>query len=69
MNAVVLVAAHKSYRMPADPLYLPVQVGAAGRESIGFQRDDEGENISSLNPFFCELMAAYRAYSYISLAH
>ena len=60
--------------MPADELYLPVQVGAAGKESIGFQRDDEGENISELNPFFCELTGLYWAWKnlnadYIGLAH
>ena len=76
MNAIILVATHKPYRMPDDPLYLPVQVGAAGKESIGFQRDDEGENISPLNPFFCELTAVYWAWKnmdqekrYIGLAH
>lgn len=60
--------------MPEDELYLPVQVGAIGKESIGFQRDDEGENISFLNPFFCELTAMYWAWKnleadYIGLAH
>ena len=37
----IIVAAHKPYRMPQDSMYLPVQVGAAGKDSIGFQRDDE----------------------------
>lgn len=46
----VIVAAHKPYEMPNDRMYLPVHVGAAGKESIGFQRDDEGDNISNLNP-------------------
>ena len=40
----IIVAAHKPYRIPNDPIYLPVQVGAARKDSIGFQRDDEGEN-------------------------
>ena len=73
-KVIVLVAAHKPYRMPEDELYLPIQVGAAGKESIGFQRDDEGENISDLNPFFCELTAMYWAWKnlkadYYGLAH
>ncbi len=55
----IIVASHKEYRMPADKMYLPVQVGAAGKNSVGFQRDDEGENISGLNPFFCELTGLY----------
>ena len=70
----LLVAAHKAYRMPADEMYLPVFVGSAGKEDIGFQRDDEGENISALNPYFCELTGIYWAWKnldadYIGLAH
>lgn len=74
MKVKVIVAAHKKYRMPEDEMYLPVHVGAAGKESIGYQRDDEGENISELNPFFCELTSIYWAWKnldadYIGLAH
>lgn len=73
-KAVIIVAAHKEYRMPQDPLYLPLQVGAAGKPSIGYQRDDEGENISALNPYFCELTGLYWAWKnldadYIGLSH
>lgn len=76
-KAVITIAAHKPYRMPEDELYLPVQAGAQGKESIGYQRDDEGENISGLNPFFCELTVLYWAWKnpefinadYIGLAH
>lgn len=73
-EVVVLIAAHKAYRMPSDPMYLPVHVGAEGKESIGYQRDDEGENISVLNPYFCELTGLYWAWKnlqadYIGLAH
>lgn len=56
----VLVAAHKPYWMPQDSLYVPTQVGAQGKEAIeGFQRDDEGDNISAKNPRYCELTALY----------
>ena len=71
----VIIAAHKKYRMPKDEMYLPVHVGAAGKESIeGYQRDDVGENISDLNPYFCELTGLYWAWKnlesdYIGLAH
>lgn len=59
----VVVASHKPYRMPPDPAYLPVQSGAAGKESIpGFVRDDSGENISAKNPSYCELTALYWAW-------
>lgn len=70
----IIVAAHKPYRIPNDPIYLPVQVGAAGKDSIGFQRDDEGENISEKNYSYCELTGLYWAWKnlkadYIGLAH
>lgn len=70
----VIVATHKPYEMPTDKMYLPIHVGAAGKESIGYQRDDEGENISSLNPYFCELTGFYWAWKnlkddYIGLVH
>lgn len=70
----VIIAAHKPYEMPSDEMYLPVQVGAAGKESIGYQRDDEGDNISKLNPYYCELTGFYWAWKnlsedYIGLVH
>ena len=74
MEIKIIVAAHKKYWMPQDPLYLPVQVGAAGKESIGYQRDDEGGNISEKNAHYCELTGLYWAWKnlradYIGLAH
>lgn len=74
-QAVIIVAAHKAYPMPSDPLYLPVQVGAAGREPLpGFIPDNTGAHISSLNPGFCELTGLYWAWknldaAYLGLAH
>lgn len=77
----VIVATHKSYRMPKEKMYLPVQVGAAksadsaGSESdIGYTKDNTGDNISSLNPTFCELTGLYWAWKnldveYLGLAH
>ena len=73
-SAKVIIATHKKYQMPVDMLYLPVHVGSAGKESIGYQRDDEGVNISELNPYFCELTGLYWAWKnldvdYIGLSH
>ena len=75
MDVKVIIAAHKKYQMPPDEMYLPVHVGAAGKDSIeGYQRDDEGLNISDLNPYFCELTGLYWAWKnldadYIGLTH
>ena len=48
--------------MPTDPAYLPVHVGAEGKDSIGYRPDNTGENISSKNPYFCELTGLYWAW-------
>ena len=66
MTISVAVAAHKPYRMPEDPAYIPLQVGAAGKPSIAdpesgvaFARDDSGENISGRNANWCELTGLF----------
>lgn len=75
MNIKILVATHKKYHMPTDNIYLPVRVGSAlGGDDFGYQRDDEGDNISVKNPFFCELTALYWAWKnlkadYVGLVH
>lgn len=75
MNIKILVATHKKYHMPMDEIYLPVRVGSAlANDDFGYQRDDEGDNISEKNPFFCELTALYWAWKnldadYIGLVH
>ncbi len=71
---VILVATHKKYRMPTDPIYLPVQVGAAGKPDLGYTRDDTGENISSKNANYCELTGLYWLWKnvtadYVGLVH
>lgn len=58
-NTIIAIAAHKPYWMPQDALYTPVQAGAQGRESLGWQRDDTGENISGKNKTYCELTVLY----------
>ncbi len=58
----LVVATHKPYQMPAGPAYLPLHVGAMGKPSIGFERDDSGDNISERNATFCELTGLYWAW-------
>ena len=70
----VIIATHKEYKMPGDSLYLPVHVGAEGKKDIGYTKDNTGDNISTKNPFFCELTGLYWAWKnldsdYIGLAH
>lgn len=75
MNIKLLVAAHKKYQMPTDSMYIPLHVGAEGKSIIeGFTPDNTGENISSKNPYYCELTGLYWAWKnldadYIGLCH
>ncbi|QBO36619.1 DUF4422 domain-containing protein [Periweissella cryptocerci] len=65
MNIKILVAAHKAYQMPADHnLYLPVHVGKALHPELelGYQGDNQGDNISAKNSSYNELTAMYWAW-------
>lgn len=57
----IIIAAHKKYRMPTFSSYIPLQVGAEGKEPLGYVRDNTGDNISLKNPSFCELTGLYWA--------
>ncbi|MBQ6659850.1 MAG: undecaprenyl-phosphate glucose phosphotransferase [Lachnospiraceae bacterium] len=70
----IVVASHKAYWMPTDEMYVPVQVGAEGKEDLGFTPDNTGDNISAKNPNYCELTGLYWAWKnlnceYLGLAH
>ena len=71
----VIVATHKEYWMPTDKLYVPVRVGAEGKNDLfGFTPDNSGINISLKNPNYCELTGLYWAWKnldceYLGLAH
>ena len=75
MDVKIVVATHIPYETKDDELYLPVFVGAAASElNLPYQRDDEGENISVKNRYYCELTALYWAYKnldyeYLGLCH
>lgn len=63
MDIKIIIAAHKPYELPSDSVYLPLQVGAEGKSRIdGFTPDNTGDNISALNPYFCELTGLYWAW-------
>lgn len=77
----IIIATHKKYRMPNDPMYLPLHVGAEGKKDadgddldLGYVKDNVGDNISALNASFCELTGLYWAWKnldadYIGLVH
>ena len=50
-------------QLPKHSYFLPIQAGAAIHEPIlGYQPDNEGDNISAKNPNFCELTCHYWAW-------
>lgn len=55
------IAMHKPYPVPRASIYLPIHVGAALNPDVlsHIQGDNTGDNISTLNPYFCELTALY----------
>lgn len=62
MNIKLIVATHKNYFMPADPVYFPIHAGASLHQPLTYQGDDTGDNISAKNRNFCELTALYWAW-------
>ena len=69
-----IVCTHKTYPMPEDEMYLPLFVGSEGKEGIGFECDNTGDNISVKNAYYSELTGLYWAWKnldaeYIGLAH
>lgn len=70
----IIVATHKKYWMPEDDMYVPVHVGREGKQDIGYQGDNAGDNISTKNANYCELTGLYWAWKnlkadYLGLAH
>ena len=70
----IIIATHKKYEMPKEKMYIPLHVGADGKDDLGYIKDNSGDNISKKNPFFCELTGLYWAWKnlnadYIGLAH
>lgn len=62
MNQIVVaVATHKPYKMPDDPIYLPLHVGAELHPDVlpDMQGDNTGDNISALNASYSELTGLY----------
>lgn len=74
-NIKIIVVTHKKYWMPQEEIYLPVHVGAEGKNlDLGYQKDNTGENIRHKNANYCELTGLYWAWKnldadYIGLAH
>ncbi len=56
----IYVATHKPIEtFPKSDCYVPLHVGAALHESLPYQSDATGDNISVKNPNYCELTGHY----------
>lgn len=70
----LIVATHKEAPMPTTSLYEPVLVGAERNALDLYTKDNTGEHISALNPYYSELTGLYWAWKnldadYIGLVH
>lgn len=55
----IYVATHKMANFPKQDIYIPLHVGAEGKEDLGYLKDNTGDNISIKNKNYCELTATY----------
>lgn len=60
MNLTLYSVFHKPFIRPTADFITPIHAGKLiAKEKLPIQGDDEGDNISNLNPYFCELTAMY----------
>jgi len=74
VNICIIVATHKKYEMPTDPIYLPVQTGSTLYPDLGYQKDNDGDNISHKNPAYNIMCVMYWAWKnieadYVGIVH
>lgn len=75
MSVKIFVMTHKKFREPADPIYIPLHVGRACAQDIGYLGDDSGKSISEKNKYYSELTGLYwvahneSSADYIGLCH
>ena len=65
----LFISCHKPTELIASNVLVPIQVGAKNAKSHldKMLRDDKGDNISELNPKYCEMTAQYYAWKNIDL--
>nr|MBQ8253040.1 DUF4422 domain-containing protein [Lachnospiraceae bacterium] len=59
MSTIIFTMTHKAFTPPKDPMFVPIQVGRALKEDLGYIGDDTGDSISAWNPYFSELTGMY----------
>lgn len=66
MDTRIYVMTHKRIAEIPDKMYIPMQVGKAGKEDFGYLGDDTGDNISRKNHMYCELTGMYWLWKHIT---
>lgn len=63
-NIKILITYHDEHKVLKSDILTPIQTGCANAERLfdGMLRDDDGENISTLNEQLCEFSAIYWAW-------
>lgn len=75
MAVTIFTMTHKKFKEPSDPAYVPLQVGRACGEDLGYPGDDTGDNISAKNCYYGELTGVYwvwknvRTKEYVGICH
>ncbi|MBP3476939.1 MAG: DUF4422 domain-containing protein [Lachnospiraceae bacterium] len=75
MSVTVFTMTHKKFPMPKDGVYVPLHVGRACGEDLGYMGDDTGVSISDKNCFYGELTGVYwvwkniRTSGYVGVCH
>lgn len=63
---MIYIATHKFFEDPKLNNYFPLQVGAEGKKTLGYLKDNSGYNISTKNANFCELTGIYWIWKNVS---
>lgn len=72
---MIYIITHKKCKLPDKAKdFTVLQVGAEEKEELGFLKDNVNDNISELNPYFCELTGIYWVWKhqkddYIGICH
>ena len=75
MTVTLFTMTHKKFDEPSDKIYMPLQVGRACGEDLGYPGDNTGDNISDKNCFYGELTGVYwvwknvRTSDYVGICH
>lgn len=74
MKISIIIATHKKYKLPEDKMYIPVQSGSSIYPDLGYQKDNDGDNISLKNKAYNIMCVMYWGWKnlktdYIGIVH